>query len=236
MYWMRIHVGMVGFSCPWGIGDFGTKLRLPEGTSLAIDLASSDPNDKVRCWNIASNGAETEVTNATWTYPADTSIRGDWCKSTTMPASTAQGYDLGYRMPARARSSSSTSRASTKRLAGMAGAGETTKAVAHPRVRTEQHLDTLPVGHGVRSSDVGDVPRAADHVGGRDDRAHDRHPQQLVPQGQGVHRPGPEGQGHLRRQRRADRHPVDVPRVDHPPGLVSARARHRAHLAPALRR
>jgi hypothetical protein len=127
-YLMRTLIGVVGFSCNGGISDMGTELLLPAGTALSIDLQSSDPTDKVRCWYEGSNGQVTEVTDKTWTHPGDPSIKGKWCDSTKIPAMGTYGYDTGYRLaPQGAMFWIDVPVISYTSLNGMAGAGNTTK-------------------------------------------------------------------------------------------------------------
>jgi hypothetical protein len=123
-YLMRILVGVVGFSCSGGISDFNTELLLPGYTALSIDLASANPVDKVRCFYESSKGVVTEVTDKTWTYPGDTSIKGKWCDSTKLPTMGTYGYALGSRMAEQgAMFWVDVPVVSFKRLAGMGGSG-----------------------------------------------------------------------------------------------------------------
>ncbi|HWI72803.1 MAG TPA: hypothetical protein VNT55_12690, partial [Baekduia sp.] len=97
-YLMRTLIGVEGFSCNGGISDFGTELLLPANTALSIDLSSSDPTDRVRCFYQGANGQITEVTDKTWTHPGDPSIKGKWCDSTKIPVMGQYGYATGYRI------------------------------------------------------------------------------------------------------------------------------------------
>lgn len=127
-YYMQLHSGQIGFTCPWGIADVATELILPANTQLAINLASSDPNDKVRCFHIGSNGAETDVTNMTWRAPWTNGPTGKWCDSTKIPSRGTYGYHLGMRLLS--QGTQFVVRVpvmSTKRLAGMGAPGDTAK-------------------------------------------------------------------------------------------------------------
>jgi hypothetical protein len=80
--------------------------------------------DKVRCFYQSSTGTVTEVTDKTWTYPGDTSIKGKWCDSTKIPAMGKYGYMLGGRMaPQGAMFWVDVPVVSFRRLAGMGGSG-----------------------------------------------------------------------------------------------------------------
>ncbi|MBI5105604.1 MAG: hypothetical protein HZB46_11615 [Solirubrobacterales bacterium] len=130
-YWMRILTGAVGFTCPWGISDIALEMIPPDGTGLAIDLASTNPDDKVRCFYQGSGGAVTEVTNMTWTAPWDATVKGKWCDSTKLPGTGTYGWSLGQRLLAQGTMFWVTVPVrSFQALKGMAGAGNTTKVMA----------------------------------------------------------------------------------------------------------
>jgi hypothetical protein len=131
-YWIRITTGAIGFGCPGGIDDVGYDLVLPAGTRLAIDLSSSNPDDKVRCFGYSSATGKTfELTDQLWNAPWDTAHKYKYCDSTKLPSPGSYGVDLGYRMLAQGQSFWLTVPVvSTKPLRGMAQAGNEAKAMA----------------------------------------------------------------------------------------------------------
>jgi hypothetical protein len=131
-YWIRITTGAIGFGCPGGIDDVGYDLVLPAGTKLAIDLASTNPDDKVRCFGYSSATGKTfELTDQLWNAPWDTAHKYKYCDSTKLPTPGTYGWNLGYRMLAQGQSFWLTVPVvSTRALKGMAEAGDASKAVA----------------------------------------------------------------------------------------------------------
>jgi hypothetical protein len=127
-YLMRILVGVVGPSCDGGLSDFNTELLLPASTALAVDLGSSNPDDRVRCFYQGSSGQVSDVTNQTWSHPEKPQISGKLCDATKVPVMGQYGYGLGFRIaPMGGMFWVDVPVVTYRALNGMAGAGNTTK-------------------------------------------------------------------------------------------------------------
>jgi hypothetical protein len=122
-YWGSIYVTVTGNTCPYGIADVSTDIKLPNGTELAVNPNSTDPNDKIRCYLTTREGKTGEVTNQTWNAPWDHSFSGKMCTPTPGSAN-ANGIDLGYRLLAQGTSFHLVfPLRSTKKLSGIADTG-----------------------------------------------------------------------------------------------------------------
>jgi hypothetical protein len=122
-YWGSIYVTVTGNTCPYGIADVSTDIKLPDGTELAVNPNSTDPNDKIRCYLTTREGKTGEVTGQTWNAPWDRNFSGKMCNPT--PGNTgADGIDLGYRLLAQGTSFHLVfPLRSTKKLSGIADTG-----------------------------------------------------------------------------------------------------------------
>lgn len=102
-YFGHIYYTSVGLGCGLGIHGIQAEIALPRGTSLAINGASSDVNDKIRCYRHNLNGTVTDVTNAPWVHPDNPSINGKYCGSTETFAGP-NGTILSYALLAQGQS------------------------------------------------------------------------------------------------------------------------------------
>ena len=136
-YWGHVYYTAVGLGCGLGLHGVQVEIALPAGTQLAINPQSTDPQDKLQCFGVNTQGQTSDVTNQTWTHPSNPQITGKYCQPTvTSPgangtilsyALVAQGQSLHIVFPLR----------STRKLSGIAepnNASRMTASISEPGI------------------------------------------------------------------------------------------------------
>jgi hypothetical protein len=138
-YWGHVYYTVTGLGCGLGIHGVQTEIALPQGTSLAIDAASQDPNDRIRCYRTNLNNTIVEVTNVPWQHPGDASIKGKHCDPTQV-SQGANGAVLAYTLLAQGQSLHIVfPLRSTKKLSGIGepnNASRMTATLSEPGITT----------------------------------------------------------------------------------------------------
>ncbi len=129
-FWGHVYYTATGTGCNFGLHGVQVDVLLPEGTQLAIDPSSSDPNDKIQCARTNINGSVVNVTDVPWQHPGDPSIRGKHCDSTQV-SQNQNGIVLAYTLIARGQSMEIIfPLRATKKLSGIAEPGGKSKMMA----------------------------------------------------------------------------------------------------------
>jgi len=129
-YWGHVYYMPTGVGCNFGLHGVQVEIALPEGTQLAINPNSTDPNDKIQCSLTGLNGQERNVTGQGWAHPEKPNINGKYCTPTGVSqgahgavmsyALLAQGQALHVWFPLK----------STRKMSGMAEPGGNSKMIA----------------------------------------------------------------------------------------------------------
>ena len=129
-FWGHVYYTVTGLGCGFGIQEVTSAVALPQGTQLALDPNSQDPNDKIQCWRTNRDGSTVNVTDVPWQHPENPSINGKHCTSTSVSQGAngitlaqtllAQGQSMHIVFPLRA----------TKKLSGIAEPNDASKMTA----------------------------------------------------------------------------------------------------------
>jgi hypothetical protein len=129
-YWGHVYYTAVGLGCGLGLHGVQVEIALPAGTQLAIVPSSTDPQDKIQCFGVSTQGQTSNLTDQPWQHPSNANIKGKYCQP-TVTSQGANGTVLSYALVAQGQSLHIVfPLRSTKKLSGIAEPGNASRMTA----------------------------------------------------------------------------------------------------------